>query len=220
MTTLTTSPMAPLLERLFAQADEASPMNDPAFADMTADEHTRLMRSRTEYLDLYGRLKDYPLAVSRETGALLYMLAHGASAKTIVEFGTSFGLSTLHLAAALRENGGGRLITTEFEPSKAARARQNLIDGGVEDLVEIRQGDALQTLAIDLPDQIDFVLLDGTKALYPDVLALLESRLRRGALIVADNADYSPDYLGRVRSPMAGYLSVPFGEDVELSMKL
>lgn len=220
MTTLTTSPMAPLLERLFAQADEASPMNDPAFADMTADEHTRLMRGKTEYLDLYGRLKDYPLAVSRETGALLYMLARGASAKTIVEFGTSFGLSTLHLAAALRENGGGRLITTEFEPSKAARARQNLIDGGVEDLVEIRQGDALQTLAIDLPDQIDFVLLDGAKALYPDVLALLESRLRRGALIVADNADYSPDYLGRVRSPMAGYLSVPFGEDVELSMKL
>jgi predicted O-methyltransferase YrrM len=220
MTTLTTAPIAPLLERLFTQADEASPMNDPAFADMTADEHTRLMRSKTEYLELYGRLKDYPLAVSRETGALLYMLARGINAKAIVEFGTSFGLSTLHLAAALRDNGGGRLITTEFEASKAARARQNLIDGGVEDLVEIREGDALQSLATDLPDEIDLVLLDGAKALYPEILALLESRLKRGALIVADNADYAPDYLGRVRSPMAGYLSVPFGEDVELSMRL
>lgn len=220
MTTLTTAPIAPLLERLFTQADEASPMNDPAFADMTDDEHTRLMRSKTEYLELYGRLKDYPLAVSRETGVLLYMLARGANARTIVEFGTSFGLSTLHLAAALRDNGGGRLITTEFEASKAARARQNLVDGGVDDLVEIREGDALQTLARDLPDQIDLVLLDGAKALYPDILALLESRLKRGALIVADNADYAPDYMGRVRSPMAGYLSVPFGDDVELSMRL
>jgi len=220
MTTLTTAPIAPLLERLFTQADEASPMNDPAFADMTDDEHTRLMRSKTEYLELYGRLKDYPLAVSRETGVLLYMLARGANARTIVEFGTSFGLSTLHLAAALRDNGGGRLITTEFETSKAARARQNLVDGGVDDLVEIREGDALQTLARDLPDQIDLVLLDGAKALYPDILALLERRLKRGALIVADNADYAPDYMGRVRSPMAGYLSVPFGDDVELSMRL
>ena len=220
MTTLTDAPLAPLLERLFAEADETSPMNDPAFADITPDEHGRLMRSKTDYRALYDRLKAYPLAVSRETGALLYMLARALHAKTVVEFGTSFGLSTLHLAAALRDNGGGRLITTEFEPSKAARARQNLLAGGVDDLVEIREGDALQSLATDLPDSIDLVLLDGAKALYPEILALLEGRLRPGALIVADNADYAPDYMGRVRSPMAGYLSVPFAEDVELSMKL
>ncbi len=220
MTTLTDAPLAPLLERLFAEADETSPMNDPAFAHVTPDEHGRLMRSKTDYRELYDRLKAYPLAVSRETGALLYMLARALRAKTIVEFGTSFGLSTLHLAAALRDNGGGRLITTEFEPSKAARARQNLVAGGVEDLVEIREGDALQSLATGLPDSIDLVLLDGAKALYPEILALVEGRLRPGALIVADNADYAPDYMARVRSPMAGYLSVPFAEDVELSMKL
>jgi len=220
MTTLTTAPLAPLLERLFAEADETSPMNDPAFADVTPDEHGRLMRSKTEYRELYDRLKAYPLAVSRETGALLYMLARSCRAKTIVEFGTSFGLSTLHLAAALRDNGGGRLITTEFEPSKVARAQASFEAAGVADLIEIRQGDALQTLATDLPDSIDLVLLDGAKALYPEILALLESRLRPGALIVADNADYAPDYMGRVRSPMAGYLSTPFAEDVELSMKL
>jgi predicted O-methyltransferase YrrM len=83
----------------------------------------------------------------------------------MVEFGTSFGISTLHLAAALRDNGGGRLITSEFEPSKVARARRNLEAGGVADLVEIREGDALQTLAADLPETIDLVLLDGAKAL-------------------------------------------------------
>ncbi len=123
----------------------------------------------------------------------------------IVEFGTSFGISTLHLAAALRDNGGGQLITSEFEPSKVARARDNLVAGGLDDLVEIREGDALTTLRTDLPDTIDLVLLDGAKALYPDILDLVESRLKPGAFVVADNADYSPDYLARVRSPANGY---------------
>ena len=148
------------------------------------------------------------------------MLARSSKARTIVEFGTSFGISTLHLAAALRDNGGGRLITSEFEPSKVARARKNLRDGGLIDLVEIREGDALRKLSIDLPETIDLLLLDGAKALYPEILSLVESRLRAGAFIVADNADYSPDYLTRVRSPANGYMSTPFAEDVELSMRI
>jgi predicted O-methyltransferase YrrM len=158
--------------------------------------------------------------VSPETGILLYMLARATGARAIVEFGTSFGVSTLHLAAALRDNGGGRLIGTEFEPSKVVHARENLAAAGLSDLVEIREGDALETLARDLPDTIDLVLLDGAKPLYPRILSLIESRLREGALIVADNADWCPDYLARVRSPAGGYLSVPFAADVELSMKL
>jgi len=178
------------------------------------------MQSKTDYVDLYSRLKDLPLAVSRETGRLLYMLARAARARTIVEFGASFGLSALHLAAALRDNGGGRLITTEFEPSKAARARQNLADGGLIDLVEIREGDALKTLSTDLPETIDLLLLDGAKALYPEILRLVESRLRSGAFIVADNADWSPEYLEYVRSPAKGYMSTPFADDVELSVRI
>jgi predicted O-methyltransferase YrrM len=138
----------------------------------------------------------------------------------IVEFGTSFGISTLHMAAALNDNGGGRLITSEFEPSKIVIARQNLAEGGLIDLVEFREGDALQTLRVDLPDTIDLLLLDGAKALYPEVLAIVESRLKPGAFVIADNADYSPDYLAYVRTPANGYLSVPFGDDVELSMRM
>jgi predicted O-methyltransferase YrrM len=220
MTTLTTTPLAPLLDRLFAEAEKASAETEAAIADLSDDEQARLMQSKTDYPDLYGRLKDLPLAVSRETGALLYMLARSSGARTIVEFGTSFGISTLCLAAALRDNGGGRLITTEFEPSKAARARENLTAGGLIDLVEIREGDALKTLKADPPETIDLLLLDGAKALYPDILALLEDRLRPGALLVADDADVSPEYLARVRSPARGYMSTPFGEDVELSMRI
>ncbi|NOJ49090.1 O-methyltransferase [Bradyrhizobium archetypum] len=220
MTTLTTTPLAPLLDRLFEEAHAASAETEAAVADLSHEARARMTRSKTDYHDLYVRLKNAPLAISRQTGALLYMLARSARARTIVEFGTSFGISTLHLAAALRDNGGGRLITSEFEPSKVARARDNLSSGDLIDLVEIREGDALQTLSADLPDAIDLLLLDGAKALYPEILSLVESRLRPGALIVADNADDSPDYLARVRAPASGYLSTPFGEDVELSMRI
>lgn len=220
MNTLTTTPLASLLDRLFTEADATSPAAIPALAALSSEDRLRLMQSKTEYLGFYGQLKDVPLPVSRETGVLLYMLARSSGAQTIVEFGTSFGISTLHLAAALRDNGGGHLITSEFEPSKVARARDHLTAGGLIDLVEIREGDALQTLSVDLPNTIDLLLLDGAKALYPEILSLVESRLRHGALIVADNADYSPEYLARVRSPESGYLSVPFGEDVELSMRI
>jgi predicted O-methyltransferase YrrM len=220
MSTLTTTPLAPLLDRLFEINDASSPLSSPVMASLSSEERSRLMRSKTDYLDFYGQFKDFPLAVSRETGTLLYMLARSCKARTIVEFGTSFGISTLHLAAALRDNGGGRLITSEFEPSKVERARKHLTEGGLVDLVEIRVGDALHTLSTDLPESIDLLLLDGAKSLYPDILSLVESHLRPGALIVADNADSSPEYLARVRSAVHGYLSTPFAEDVELSMRV
>jgi predicted O-methyltransferase YrrM len=218
ISTLVEPPVSTVLDSLFAQAEASTPLT--AIADLSADERARLMGSKTGYRDFYGRLKDMPLAVSRETGRLLYLLARGCRARTIVEFGTSFGLSTLHLAAALRDNGGGRLITCEFEPSKVVRAQANLTAAGLADLVEFREGDALQMLSLDLPDPVDLLLLDGAKGLYPEILSLVESRLRPGALVVADNADDSPDYLARVRAPTSGYLSVPFAEDVELSMRL
>ena len=217
MTTLTNAPLAPLLARLFKEASTAT---SPATAALSHDERARLLRSKTEYIEVYGQLKDLWLAVSPETGTLLYMLARSSGARTIIEFGTSFGISTLYLAAALRDNGGGHLITSEFEPSKVVRAKANLTEGGLIDLVEIREGDALQTLSNDLPETIDLLLLDGAKAIYPEILSLVESRLRPGALVIADNADFSPEYLERVRSPASGYISTPFGEDVELSVRL
>jgi predicted O-methyltransferase YrrM len=220
MTTLLAPSLTALFDRLFADADRDFDTMPSSFTALSQEERTRLMTSPTEYRALYAQLGDKALAVSRETGNLLYMLARATAARTIVEFGTSFGLSTLHLAAALRDNGGGRLITSEFEPSKAARARATFAEAGFDDLIELREGDALETLARDLPETIDLVLLDGAKGLYPAILDLLEERLRPGALILADNADWSADYLARVRDPARSYLSVPFAGDVELSLRL
>jgi predicted O-methyltransferase YrrM len=218
MSILQSEPLASLLNSLLRKADAEPPADHPASL-LSEEERVRLMQSKTEYLDLYGRFKDLPLAVSRETGTLLYMLARSGGAQTIVEFGTSFGISTLFLAAALRDNGGGRLITSEFEPSKVVKARKNLTAGGLIDLVEIREGDALKTLRTGLPDAIDLLLLDGAKAIYPEILGLVESRLRPGALVVADDAGVSPDYLSLVRSG-GRYMSISVTEDVELSMRI
>lgn len=218
MSTLTTAPLAPLLSRLIADAEASTEklrqkrLKAPAGADA-------LGPKSSDYRAFYMQMGEYHLAVSPQTGTLLYMLARSSKARTVVEFGTSFGISTLQIAAALKDNGGGRLITTEFEPSKIAHARNNLRAANLEDFVDIREGDALETLARDLPP-IDLVLLDGAKSLYLKVLTLLEPHLRTGAMLVADNADWCPEYLARVRVPANGYLSVPCGDDVELSMRL
>jgi predicted O-methyltransferase YrrM len=219
MTSLTAPPLGRVLQQLFAEAEAAEPLMRQAMATLSPEDGKAAM-GEGDYRAFYMRAKDFPLPVSRETGALLYMLARATGARSIVEFGTSFGISTLHLAAALKDNGGGRLITTEFEPSKVARARATFAKAGVADLIEIREGDALETLARDLPPSIDLVLMDGAKGLYPAILSLIEPRLRAGAMLLADNADWSPDYLARVRSAAHGYMSMPVGEDVELSMRV
>jgi predicted O-methyltransferase YrrM len=216
MSTLTK--ISPLLSQLFADAAAQLPELEQQMQHVPEQDLGAIMSSTSQYRELYTRMKNFHLAVSPATGTLLYMLARSSNARSIIEFGTSFGVSTLHLAAALRDNGGGRLISCEFEPSKVVRARANLAAGGLDDLVEIREGDALETLANNLPDVIDLVLLDGAKGLYPAILALLEGKLRAGALIIADNADWGPEYLARVRAPEHGYLSIPFAGDVELSI--
>ncbi len=219
MNTLTTPPFSTVLSQLLADADRTMAALHTSMEARSPEERAAVMNS-TDYKATYTRMKDYHLAVSAETGKLLYLLARSTRARSIVEFGTSFAVSTLHMAAALRDNGGGRLIGSEFEPGKVAAARRNVQAAGVADLVEIREGDALDTLARDLPEAIDLVLLDGAKGLYQPVLSLLEPKLRPGAIVVADNADWAPEYLQRVRASNGGYLSVPFASDVEVSMKL
>jgi predicted O-methyltransferase YrrM len=220
MNSLQTPPVSTLLSRLFREAEAADRPIKTQLAQRSPEERAAFMSlANSDYRAFYGQAKELFLPVSAETGTLLYMLARASKAKTIIEYGTSFGLSTLHLAAALKDNGGGRLIGSEFEHSKVVRAREHLLTAGLADLVEIREGDAIETLARDLPDSIDLLLLDGAKLLYPRILALLEARLAAGALIVADNADDSPEYLAHVRDPLHGYLSIPFGGDVELSMR-
>src|SRR5262245_29712168 len=100
------------------------------------------------------------MPVSREQGRLLYLVARTLNAKRIVEFGTSFGISTLYLAAAVKDNGGGLVIGSELEESKHQTATANLAEAGLGDVTDVRLGDALETLR-DVPEPVDMVLLDG-----------------------------------------------------------
>src|SRR5712691_2622429 len=173
----------------------------------------RLFRAAGD--DDLRRPEEQYIPVSPEGGRLLYTLIRAARPATVVEFGTSFGISTIHLAAAVRDNGTGRVVSTELSAAKAAQARANLAEAGLPDWVTILEGDARQTLAtVDAP--VAFVLLDGWKDLYLPVLRLLEPRLTPGALVLADDtvslADEMADYLAYVRDPANGYLSIPFPE--------
>jgi predicted O-methyltransferase YrrM len=170
----TSPPVSALLTRLFAEADAADGALRTELAKLSPDERAAFMRrAQTDYRGFYGDARAMYLPVSPETARALYLLARATKARSIVEYGTSFGLSTIHLAAAVRDNGGGRILGSELEPSKIARARAHLAEAGLGELVEIREGDALETLSRDLPEAIDLVLLDGAKILYPKVLALL-----------------------------------------------
>jgi len=144
------------------------------------------------------------------------MLVRTRRPKLIVEFGMSFGISTIHLAAGLRDNGEGRLITTEREPNKIAAARAAFEEAGLSDLVDIREGDALRTLAQNLPGPVDLLLLDGANHLYLDVLNLLEKDLAPVALVVADNAE-TPGYRAYVRS-QPRFVSTAIDSRVELTL--
>jgi predicted O-methyltransferase YrrM len=161
------------------------------------------------------------LPVAPEVGQFLYQLVRAMRPGLVVEFGTSFGASTIHLAAALRDNGMGRVVGSELHPDKARRARDNLARAGLADVAEIRVGDALKQLA-ELPCPIDVLLLDGWKELYLPVLRVLEPAFREGALVVSDNLPMLPaEFLEHVREPGNGYLSqsLSLGDGIELSLR-
>jgi predicted O-methyltransferase YrrM len=161
------------------------------------------------------------LPVHPQVGTLLYQLVRGARPRLVVEFGTSFGASTLYLAAAVRDNGTGRVIGSELHHGKARRAGAHLERAGLLDFAEIRTGDAREELS-DLPDPVGLVLLDGWKELYLPVLRVLEPALADGALIVSDNLPMLPEeFLAYVREPANGYLSqqLPLGDGIELTVR-
>ncbi len=152
---------------------------------------------------------DAPLAVSADVGELLWVLAIARRPALIVEFGGSLGVSTIYLAAALRDLGAGRLISTELLPRKAQLAEANLIEAELGDLVELRPGDAQLTLA-DLPAAVDLLFLDGSNDLYLPILGLVAPRLAPGALVVADLSAGDPHhdrYVAHVGDPANGLLS-------------
>ena len=146
---------------------------------------------QTQRYEIYG---EAPLAIAPEVGEFLYVLGLANRARRVVEFGCSLGISTIYLAAAIRDSGeGGSLITTELLAGKAEATCQNLAEAGLGDLVELRVGDALETLK-QLPDGVDLLFLDGRNDLYLPVLALVEPSLAPAALLAADLNEKIPTF--------------------------
>ena len=124
------------------------------------------------------------ISVTASQGKLLNLLARTQHARSILEIGTLGGYSTIWLARALSE--GGRLVTLESNPKHAEVARTNIAQAGLADIVEVRLGPALDTLA-QLTGPFDLIFIDADKPNYPDYLTWALKLSRRGTLIVADN---------------------------------
>ena len=134
-------------------------------------------------------MKDAYIAISQNQGVFLYDLLVQQQAKHIVEFGTSFGLSTIYLGAAAKKT-GGKVITTELLPEKCRVAQQNFQEAGLQQWIELREGDAMVTLQ-NVASDIDFLLLDGWNDLYLPLLKMLEPKFKKGTLIYTDNASFA-----------------------------
>ena len=131
-------------------------------------------------------MADKMVALEPIKAEFCHMLCRSLQARRVVEVGTSFGVSTLYLAEAVRANGGGVVIGTEYEPAKAAQARANFTAAGLADLIDLREGDLRETLkAIEGP--VDFVLMDIWTEMALPALELIAPHLRTGAVVVADN---------------------------------
>jgi len=167
---------------------------------------------------------DYGFSIHPQQGDLIYLLCRAQGARRVAEFATSVGMSTLYFAAAVRDNGGGKVIGSELVPEKVATARRNLMAAGLAELVEIRQGDARETLR-DLGGPIDFLLVDGWPGgegptLARQVMELVAPQIRIGGLVMNDNGE--ADYLTWVRDPVNGFrsTSLPIKGGTELSVKV
>ena len=204
------------------------PFVDPVIERVLADferradeEHRRTATPGSPLVNL----DDLLLSVGREAGTLLYLLATGAGSRRILEIGSSYGYSTVWLAAAARTT-GGKVQSLELKDFKIEHARQALTRAGLSSRVEFHQGDCLETLQA-LSGPFDFVLLDVWKDLYVPCFELLHPKLARGGVICADNMlmpesarPHADAYRKRVRA--AGDLDsvlVEVGNGIELSRK-
>ena len=163
------------------------PLVDPVIERVLAEYERRSEEEqrRTNFASPGTNLDELLLSVGREAGMLLYLLTTGAQSKRILELGTSYGYSTVWLAAAARAT-GGKVLSLELRDFKIEHARQALTRAGLSTRVEFHQGDCLETLKT-LQGPFDFVLLDVWKDLYLPCFELVHPKLAPGAIIAADN---------------------------------
>jgi len=215
-----------------------SRLSDPKIAEvldklhMRADAHDAAVipdvlavageRGASSDLEMADLLADAFMPIHPNAGRLLHLLALSRPPGRIIEFGTSHGLSTLYLAAAIRPD-ELPVVTTEMELSKIDLARANFEEAGLGDRIDLRVGDAFDTLA-DLSEGVSLLFLDGWKGLYLPLLKALEPCLVSGAIVVADDTLLLPDLCAEYVTYVGGatdlYVSValPIDDGLEVSV--
>ena len=168
---------------------------------------------------------DKMVALDRDKAEFCYQLCRSLQATRVVEAGTSFGVSTLYLAAAVRDNQvhNGVVIGTEYESQKSEIARANFVKAGLSNFIELREGDLRQTLQ-DIGGPVDFMLVDIWEVALP-ALELVSSSLRQGAIVVTDNTSVAAEeycaYFKFVNDPRNRFstMTVPFKGGLELTVR-
>lgn len=216
----------PRLAATLARLHAASLAQDAATAAYLAGAGARsTVGTEAELGDGRDFWRDKFVALEPDKARLCYALCRALDATYVVEAGTSFGVSTLYLAAAVRDNGGGRVIGTEQEAGKAVAARAHFAEAGLDSFIELREGDVRETLA-DLAWPVDFLLLDIWTPMARPVIELVAPRMRTGAVVVTDNtrrrrAEYA-DLFAFLGDPANGFstMTLPFDGGLELSVKV
>ena len=172
---------------------------------------TRLEKTATQYTN-----------IAPENGQFLSILIRSIRAQNVLEVGTSNGYSTIWLAAALKETGGG-LITLEFNPKRAEEAQTYINKAGLDEIVEIRVGNALDEIP-KCDATFDLVFLDAQKDEYRRYLELALPNIRPGGLVVADDTvtmrDEMLDYVEFVfNTPLLNSVDIPLDDGIILSYK-
>jgi predicted O-methyltransferase YrrM len=161
--------------------------------------------------------------VEPTTGRFLFSLVAPQWDCEVLEIGAGRGYSTIWLAAGVRSL-GGRVLSLERDESCIADWRRNLADAGLDNVAELIEGDALETLpAID--DVFDVVFLDAANKVYDDLFQLARGKLEPGALVVADDVILHADTLhayaqARQSDPTLSSLTVPLDRGLELTVVL
>jgi predicted O-methyltransferase YrrM len=175
-------------------------------------------------------LADKLYALDRDKAEFCYQLIRMIDARRIVEMGTSYGVSTLYLAAAVRDNvradgGSGVVIGTEYEPEKARAARAHFDEAGLSSFIDLREGDLRETLG-QIEGPVDFVLFDVWLPMARPAIELVAPHLRSRAVVVCDNTEidrreYS-DYFAFINDPAQRFrtMTLPFSGGLEVSVRL
>jgi predicted O-methyltransferase YrrM len=216
-------------------------MQDPALQRLLGDLHARSDAQIVALRELEARrdgpnppdrrelkqlLSDKFVALDRDKAEFCYQLCRATNARRIVEVGTSYGVSTLYLASAVRDNvraggGDGVVIGTEYEPHKAAAARANFEQAGLSPFIELREGDLRETLRMR-EGPVDFLLVDIWVSVARTALELVAPRLRPGAIVICDNTElHRADYFAFLNDPANGFatMTLPFQGGLEFSIR-